>query len=88
MRHASRGEGGAGGTGWVGTEVDAAGGWAWPQRHLSLPQAWPVVADQRGQELCLHHPSPQGPQAPGCWLLTLTSPLFKFSPGHPLLSLY
>lgn len=54
----------------VGTKVDTAGHWAWPQRHPSLPQAWPVVADQRGPELCLHHPSPQGPQAPGCWLLT------------------
>ena len=79
MRHASGGEGGTGGTGWVGREVDTAGGWAWPQRHLSLPQAWPVVADQRGPELCLHHPSPQGPQTPGRWLLTLTSPLFYLS---------
>lgn len=33
-------------------------------------QTWPLVADQRGSELHLHHPAPQGPQAPR-WLLTL-----------------
>lgn len=69
MRHPWRGEGGEaglpGGTG-------GGGGWAWPQLLLSfcLLQAWPLVAHQRGSELRLHHPPPQGPQAPHCRLLT------------------
>lgn len=35
-------------------------------------QAWPVVEDQGGPELSLHHPAPQAPGVPCCWLLTLT----------------
>lgn len=35
-------------------------------------QAWPVVEDQGGPELSLHHPAPQAPCVPCCWLLTLT----------------
>lgn len=34
------------------------------------PQAGPMVADQRGPELRLHHPSAKGPQAHGRRLLT------------------
>ena len=38
-------------------------------------QAWPVVEDQRGPELSLHHPATQAACVPCCRLLTLT--LFK-----------
>lgn len=64
---------------WSG-EVDGGAGWAsgWvvgAGPGLSVLwfrplQAWPLVAHQRGSELHLHHPAPQGPQAP-CRLLTL-----------------
>ncbi|XP_033615410.1 U3 small nucleolar RNA-interacting protein 2 isoform X1 [Fukomys damarensis] len=48
--------------------------------HLcDIPLAWPMVADQRGSELSLHHPAPQDPWATRSWLLTPLS-LFKFFP--------
>lgn len=45
-----------------------------------------MVADQRGSKLCLHRPTPQGPQTPSRWLLTISSPLFKsfLDYTHPL----
>lgn len=68
MRHPWRGEGGE-----AGLPGGSVGPRAWPQLLLSFCplQAWPLVAHQRGSELRLHHPPPQGSQAPHGRLLTL-----------------
>lgn len=51
-------------------------------------QAGPLVANQRGSELRLHHPASEGPPARGRRLLTFSPPLFKSFPGHVLPFLY
>lgn len=86
MRACLGGRGGTGGTGWVGREVDTAG--AGPGLSGTSPSAGLAGGGGSERPGTLSASSSQGPQAPGRWLLTLTSPLFKFSPGHPLLSLY
>lgn len=62
-------------------------GWAGPSCSSCPLQAWPMVADQRGSELGLHHPAPQGPRSPLSRLLIPSSSLFKFFP-HPAHCLY
>ena len=81
------GEGGTGlVAGWEWGWGRWGGGAALTSASPSPPQAGPMVADQRGSELRLHHPSSKGPQAHGHRLLT-PSPLY-LSPSQAMPALF
>lgn len=86
-RGARAGQGG--GPGWALPGSRGADGGLPPLSFAPRPlQAGPLVANQRGSELRLHHPASEGPPARGRQLLTFSPPLFKSFPGHVLPFLY